>query len=136
MREHRIQLRGGWRRIDPGSGAAAAGWVTLPIRWPPGPAAPVRLLRDFGAPAIDPLRERLSLRFGRVPGLLAAWLNDREIVRPPLTAPILEIELEGVLTSRNRLVLEVDPAAEDPEAAWGEIALVVRPRAEGAPSPD
>lgn len=128
MREHWIQLRGGWERHDPSARPGRVQRVSLPIEWPPGPPGRVRLIRRFGCPPIDPARESLVLRLENVPGLVAVRFNDRP-VEPPAEAGAT-LCLDPVL-SRNELVLEVDPdlAARGggTAGAWGRVALVVRP---------
>jgi hypothetical protein len=129
MPEHLIRLRGGWEWRDPG--AASARRVALPMTWPAGLTAHVRLVRSFQRPTIDPAREALALRLESVSGLVAVWLNGRELARPDAGTTALCLPLDDPMPPRNVLVLEVDPttpgrAGADPEP-WGEIALVIRP---------
>jgi hypothetical protein len=130
MDEHRIKLRGGWLWVDRGADGDDLR-VTLPIAWPPGPAAHVRLVRPFRRPPIDPDREALALHLEAIDGLVAARLNDREVARPPSGTSSLWIALTGSLPERNVLVLDADPPRpSDASAAgslWGTIALVIRP---------
>lgn len=130
MPEHWIRLRGGWEWQTGAADVDAAikRPVTLPIEWPLGQADPVRLLRRFGCPPIDPLRESLTLRLEKVPGLLAVQLNGRTLEGPlgeTLTYRLAP-ELIGPLLAKNLLILEVDPArATRPGETWGQIALIV-----------
>jgi hypothetical protein len=130
MPEHLIRLRGGWEWREP-EAASAARRVTLPMTWPAGLTSRVRLIRSFQRPPIDPAHEALALRLESVSGLVAAWLNGRELARPNAGATALCLPLDDPLPPRNVLVLEVDPqvpshAGTDAEP-WGTIALVIRP---------
>ncbi|WP_406695416.1 hypothetical protein V5E97_30775 [Singulisphaera sp. Ch08] len=126
MPEHWIRLRGGW---DWQSGSAADATkrpLTLPIEWPAGQASPVRLLRRFGCPPIDPLHESLSLRLENVPGLLAIQFNGRSVNVPLEESLSFSLESIGPILAKNLLILEVDPArATRPGETWGQIALIV-----------
>ena len=121
MTEHLIRLRGAWefqtsdgpRRVD------------LPTTWPPGAPAPLLLARRFNRPRVDAGRETIGLLLEDVPGLLSVRLNDREVARPGPGSGTLEVPVEGMLTPKNLLVLEVDPAGVRAEP-WGRIALVIR----------
>ena len=129
MSEHLIRLRGGWERLEPGERSPATR-VTLPLLgFPEGPGR-VRLSRWFQAPRLEPGRETLWLRLDAVAGLIAVVLNDSEIAHGPFpTSPVL-VRLSENLSTRNRIVLEVEsPQQRDPAPAdfrWGEVALVVR----------
>src|SRR5690349_18316241 len=80
MEDHVIRLRGGWTRGDPPS--PGDGRVTLPLTWPVCPAGPVRLVRRFQAPRVDPASVVVSLTLEDVAGLLSVELNGRTLARP------------------------------------------------------
>src|SRR4051794_27649978 len=131
MSEHWIRLRGGWRCLPSPDNPSAAYPITLPTRWAPGQAGRLRLVRQFGLPAIDRRRERVALRIAEVPGVVAIRLNGRPIDLPGGDGrDVLELG-EDQLRPRNELVLEVDPdraAARQPgQPEWGHVALLVRP---------
>ena len=126
MPEHWIRLRGGWEWQSVSADATIKRPVTLPIEWPDGQASPVRLLRRFGCPPIDPLHESLSIRLEKVPGLLAIHLNGRSLEGPLDETLSLTLESIGPILAKNLLILEVDPArAIRPGETWGQIALIV-----------
>jgi hypothetical protein len=127
-REHPIRLRGGWEWEGPGAPPGGGPRVALPMAWPPGIAGPIRLVRRFHRPPIDPAAEALVLRLEEVPGLSAVWLNGLLLARPPAGTSALSLDLEPGLPDRNVLTLEIDPIAATGRASpWGAIALVVRP---------
>jgi hypothetical protein len=139
MNEHRIRLRGGWRCHALSADPSTARTITLPFQWDPGQRDPVRLVRQFGFPAIDRERERVSLRIAETPGLLAIRINDRAL-QPPTGLEPSALELgEDQLSPRNELVLDVDPVRASAEGSagpgWGHIALIVRPRQWAPPGP-
>jgi len=139
MTGHWIRLRGGWEWQTATMEEGLPKRLTLPLEWPTGLAHPVRLLRSFQCPSFDAITESLSLRLDEVSGLLAVWLNDREVARPAGQYATLVLPLTDALPRRNRLVLEVQPPRRDSEAApipWGVIALVIQPRARGGSHAD
>ncbi len=83
MSEHWIRLRGGWEfqegvvPADPGTNPSNSGPLTLPIAWPETQVGPVRLIRRFGCPPIEPGLEIVTIRLDKVAGLLAVQLNGR-----------------------------------------------------------
>lgn len=134
MTGHWIRLRGGWEWQTATTEEALPKRLTLPLEWPTDLSQSVRLLRSFQCPSFDPITESLSLRLDEVSGLLAVWLNDRELARPAGQCVTLVLPLADALPRRNLLVLEVQPPRRDSEAApvpWGVIALVIQPRAPG-----
>lgn len=128
MPEHSIRLRGGWEWHEGSGPSATRQRLTLPGLLPTAESDHIRLVRAFGCPALDHARERLVLRLGDVPGLLIAWLNDRELARPAEGCATLEIGLDLPLPARNVLLLDVNPSAQNAggrRSAWGNIAIVV-----------
>lgn len=130
MQEHQIRLRGGWEWHDPSNRRSRPRAVTLPFDWPAGQASPVRLVRKFGSPPLDPSRESLVLNLERVPGLVAVRFNDRPVPLPDPESSGLSVPLDQP-RGQNELVLDVDPvraaSALRPGSQWGHIALVIRP---------
>ena len=124
MSEHLIRLRGGWE-FHMGESVRR---LALPLTWPPGLVSRVRLVRPFNRPPIDLQSERLGLRLDDVRGLLAVRLNGRELARPAPGTSMLELPLDEPLPARNVLELDVAPETTVEPAAWGRIALVIRPR--------
>jgi hypothetical protein len=130
MAEHRIRFRAGWERADPNQ-SQPSDRLTLPILQPIAGPSPVRLLRRFGRPSFDPIREAVRLEFRGVPGLAAAWLNSAELGRPDAAATDWVVPLLVPLLSRNLLELELDLNAIGelyPAEGWGTIALVISSR--------
>ena len=114
--------------------------VTLPLAWPsrrlPGPRPP--------GPDVRPAPARPRPRVARAPPRTRRRPRGRLAQRPRDRAAVagddrLEIPLPSRLPRRNDLVLDVDlparPTGRVARAAWGEIALVIRPRAAGEPGP-
>jgi hypothetical protein len=130
--EHLIRLRGGWEWQASEAGSEVGRRIALPTVWPPGLSAPIRLVRRFGGPPVDPQREQVVLRLENVPGLRSVWLNDRLLGQLTQNADALEFVVDEPLPARNLLRLLVDPTAwSDLEAIsvpWGTIALAIRPR--------
>jgi hypothetical protein len=128
MPEHLIRLRGGWE-WQVGEGSVRR--VTLPVVWPEGLATPFRLVRQFGSPGVLP-GESVHLRMVNVMGLTNGLLNERPVILPPDFAGEFDRVVDDDLLTRNRLVLEVDPARFGGSTArgvpWGSIGLVIRPR--------
>jgi hypothetical protein len=129
MREHWIRLRGGWEWFELSERPTRSRRLTLPVeQWPASLSGPIRLVRRFGCPPLDPARESLVLRLEDVSGLVALRFNDRQL-EPPADGSD-SLRLEPVLP-RNELVLDVDPTRatgrHDSPTRWGQIALVVRP---------
>jgi hypothetical protein len=123
MPEHAIQLRRAWDYQANG----ATRRVDLPTSWGDRPVT-FRLARSFRRPPIDTEFECLTLRLGDVAGLRAVWLNGQELPIEP-GATHFELELSPDLPGRNRIELEVVPVlGMGPDAPWGSIALVIRPR--------
>ena len=134
MREHIIRLRAGWLLdVNPDPRPDAHGErVSLPLVWPADVARRVWLTRFFQAPPIDLERESLGFRLEDVSGLVAAVLNQEELVRRPTDTAALWLPLPrgARLPRRNRLVLEVEPprtiaGASPGSRLWGTIALVL-----------
>jgi hypothetical protein len=102
--------------------------------WPAGASRPIRLVRPFNRPPIDPARESLFLELEQVEGLASVLLNDRVLARPLPGTSWLVVSLDDPLPARNLLVLEVEPQAAGPEGlAWGQVALVIRPNGTSGP---
>jgi hypothetical protein len=128
MQEHIIRFRGGWewRESPSGTTPGAPRRVTLPLTWPVDVCGPVRLVRPFQSPRIDPLVESLGLRLDDVPGLRSISLNERELIRPDPQATSLWLPLPSDLPPRNHLTLDVEPADSGTQSMpWGTISLVV-----------
>jgi hypothetical protein len=127
--KHLIRLRGGWEWHTSEKGSPACGRIALPTVWPQGLSEPFQLVRRFGCPPVDPVRERTTLRLGDVLGLRSVWLNDRLLGQPAEGIDSIEFELGDLLRARNELRLEVDPRAWADLGAdavpWGTIALAV-----------
>ena len=81
MPEHRIRLRGGWwcHGLSDSPSPAARQPATT---WDPGQPGPVRLVRQFGCPAINRSRETVVLRLEDVPGLVAVQMNGCPVELP------------------------------------------------------
>jgi hypothetical protein len=134
MPEHRIRLRGGWechyREGDDPEGKEICRRVDLPLAPPIEFAARFQLCRQFGRPPSDPRIESVMLELRQVSGLKAARLNGLPIT--PVDSSDLDwlIELREPLLPRNGLILEVELDASSPPAgtAWGEVALLIRPK--------
>jgi hypothetical protein len=134
MPEHRIRLRGGWechyREGDDPEGLEICRRIDLPLALPTKFAARFRLCRQFGRPPSDPRVESVTLELRHVAGLKSARLNGRSIAPTTLTGFDWLVELGEPLLPRNGLILDVE--LDDPSAsigsAWGEVALVIRPR--------
>ena len=134
MPEHWIRLRGGWEAVDLDDPLAEPIRMTLPVSWTGEEPRRLRLVRRFGRPPLDLLSESIWLRIDRVSGLYRLALNDRELTISPAVNGPVEFPL-GTILDRNELVLEAffEPATRAIEAGtgiWGEIALVIRPRAD------
>jgi hypothetical protein len=126
MPEHGIRLRGAWEWQAIARDAGFTRRVTLPIEWPEGQVGPVRLIRRFNGPPIDPSRETVFLRLEKVPGLLAIRLNNGTYDGPLDETLSLDLSCFGPLAAKNVLTLEVDPTrAARAGEAWGHVALVV-----------
>jgi hypothetical protein len=134
MPEHWIRLRGGWEAVDLDDPLAQPIRMTLPVSWTGEEPRQLRLLRRFGRPPLDLLSESIWLRIDRVSGLYRLALNDRELsISPAVNGPV-EFPLRTIL-DRNELVLEAffkseARGSEVCTRGWGEIALVIRPRAD------
>jgi hypothetical protein len=134
MPEHRIRLRGGWechyREGDDPEGQEICRRVTLPFASPIEFATRFQLCRHFGRPPSDPRVETVILELLNVAGLKAARLNGRPIAPTTSTGFDWLVELGEPLLPRNGLILDVELDAPSPPmgSAWGEIALVIRPR--------
>jgi hypothetical protein len=128
VRDYRIRLRGGWEWHEPSPPPGSPPRrVALPLQWDPAQPGPVRLIRHFGSPPIDPQREALELRLENVPGIVALCLNGEAFSS---FGDFLGLPLQSG-RSRNELVIDIDPrlAAQGsrPDLAWGQVAIVVRP---------
>jgi hypothetical protein len=133
MPEHRIRLRGAWELLAQGGWDAPITRRSLPTTWPVDLAGPIRLIRRFGMPPIDPASEALSLEFLAVPGLVRIDLNGVELPFPPAGSVDWVVRSVGPLLARNTLTLDVELGRTDrPEKAegWGTIALVITPKIE------
>ena len=126
MPEHRIHLRKAWEAHLPGAENSPPARVELPLET--GLAGnPLRLVRRFQRPAIDPdSRARLALLLEHAPGLTAVHLNGQTL-------------WTGLADARTRLLLDWPPDAErrcvltleahlDPEPpnSWGHVAIVIQ----------
>ena len=134
MPEHWIRLRGGWEAVDFDDPLAVCVRMTLPMSWTGEEMRRLSLRRRFGRPVLDRQDESLWLRIDRASGLYRLTLNDRELPLATVASGPIEIPL-GTLSDRNELVLDVcfEPSAMAVEArtgGWGEIALLIRPRAD------
>src|SRR5271165_7039668 len=134
MPEHWIRLRGGWEAVDFDDPLAVCVRMTLPMSWTGEEMRRLSLRRRFGRPVLDRQDESLWLRIDRASGLYRLTLNDRELPLATVASGPIEIPL-GTLSDRNELVLDVcfEPsamAALAPAGGWGEIALLIRPRAD------
>ncbi|WP_435015693.1 hypothetical protein TA3x_003239 [Tundrisphaera sp. TA3] len=117
--------------FEDGPASMASRRVALPIDWPPGVEAKFRLRRRFGRPNLDPARDALRLELDRVPGLISARINEREVELFSREAGSWSAPLDGPLQPRNDLVLVVDLgeiALAAPPGEWGAIALVIQSR--------
>ena len=137
--EHWIRLRGGWEAVDLDNPLAARVRMTLPMSWTGEGTRRLRLRRRFGRPALDLQNESLWLRIDRAIGLSRLTLNDRELPIANVASGPIEIPLR-TLFDRNELVLEVccEPSAmatQTRAGGWGEIALLIRPRADEQDQP-
>ena len=133
MPEHRIRLAGAWELFAPGRGADVARRLNLPTTWPSELAGPLRILRRFGSPPIDPAIEVISLEFLGVPGLRRIDLNGVEFPGPPAGSVDWVVPLDGPLLARNTLILDVaiePPGRVERLEGWGSIALVITPMGE------
>lgn len=123
MSEHWIRLRGAWERYDLAAVPAVAQRVTLPLQ---RLDAPIRLVRRFNTPPLDPGCESLVLRLEHVPGLVAVRLNGAAYDGPLASDLTIPLDSFGPLAARYELVLEVDPPdVHHANESWGQIALVV-----------
>ena len=128
MSEHFIRFRAAWDCMIREGDAEVVRRVDLPTDWPIGLDSPFRLRRRFGRPPLDLSTVSVRLEMLGVPGLVAAWLNGRELARPDLEGPDWSVPLVDPLPSRNDLVLEVDfGSLTEPPRSWGAIALVISP---------
>jgi hypothetical protein len=131
MPEHRIRLRGAWELLARAGGYVPIGRLSLPARWPGDLAGPIRLIRRFGMPPIDPTTEALSLELLSVPGLGRIDLNGVEMPLPPPGSVDWVVRPVGPLLARNILTLDVEIDRSDRQekaGGWGTIALVITPR--------
>jgi hypothetical protein len=134
MSEHWIRLRGGWEAVDLDDPLALCVRMNLPVFWTGEKTRRLRLRRRFGRPALDRQDESLWLRIDRATGLYRLTLNGCELPIAAGTSGPIEIPLRTI-SDRNELVLEVcyQPSAMASEAragGWGEIALLIRARAD------
>jgi hypothetical protein len=139
MPEHWIRLRGGWEAVDLDDSLAVPIRIALPLSSTEEKAHRLQLRRRFGRPALDPQGESLWLRIDRVGGLYRLELNNRELPVAPAASGPIEIPLRTI-SDRNELVLEAcfEPSARARETCaggWGEIALLIRPRADDQDRP-
>jgi hypothetical protein len=129
MSEHRIRLRGGWLLRETAPQVATPRRITLPLPGFASDAGGIVLFRSFQRPPLDPARESLWLRLDDVPGLRSVALNNRRIALVPPGVSSLLVPLGDDLLARNELRLDVDPVASrdtsEPDAPWGEVALVI-----------
>jgi hypothetical protein len=133
VEEHLIRLRGGWEAITVHGAEERAERINLPARLVAARQGRLRLLRKFGRPRFDRSKESLSIRMRRVPGVSRVTLNGRQISVESKTEDLVEF-VDVELSDRNELVIEVEVpgglrAHAGETSTWGEIALVVRPRA-------
>ena len=132
MPEHRIRLRGGWEshhREGDEDGPEVVRRVQLPLIWPEGLPARIKLIRQFGKPPVDWSLEAVSLEMRNVPGLQVTRINGHPVPKPTETGGSWSVVLADPLLPRNGLVLEVDLEAARKQAGdWGEIWLSIRPR--------
>jgi hypothetical protein len=98
------------------------------MTWPESTSFPLRLVRHFGRPPVDPAREDLVLELDRTPGLLAVRLNGIELAIDPSAGDSHRFPLDGILLPRNALLLDCGAEALGVDG-WGEVALRIRPRA-------
>jgi hypothetical protein len=115
---HAIRLRGGWEWHNPAAPDEAPRRLALPTTWPVDAGTAATLVRRFNRPPID-ANEGVILRLEQVRGLVAAGLNGTNVVAGS--------EIQGLLGTSNRLILEVDLAACIDGMSWGEVALVIAP---------
>jgi hypothetical protein len=135
--DHLIRLRGAWESIDPDRQDQRRLRLDLPAHWDRATPRLLCLTRWFRRPLIQSSDEVLLLRFEHVPGLTRVWLNGDLIdgctqASEPRSDGPFEIRLPN-LAERNLLTLDVllgedDEPADQCRQAWGEIALVIRPR--------
>jgi hypothetical protein len=129
MSEHFIRFRVAWDCHFRDGDVEVVRRVDLPTDWPAGPSSPFRLERRFGRPPMDPSAESIRLEMLRVPGLVAARLNGRELAGPDLPGDDWSVPLTDPLSPRNLLVLEVDfRSLPGPPKSWGAVALVISGR--------
>ncbi|MGP0070003.1 MAG: hypothetical protein ACLQGP_41175 [Isosphaeraceae bacterium] len=128
MTEHRIRLRGGWECIPLELPHPAAYRLTLPTRWNAEVRGPLRLIRRFNQPLLDPGFE-VVLRMEQVPGIRRIHLDGEESPVGTLEVSAYEISVDRSL-AHHELILEVEtstPNGPEPEVSeWGVIALVIR----------
>ena len=133
MPEHRIRLRGGWEchyREGDDDAPEVFSRVDLPAPSAADLPARFRLTRQFGRPPVDLRNEGVTLVMRNVHGLKSARLNGRPITPSSTPGGEWSVDLAEPLLPRNGLVLEVelDEPTRSAGVAWGEIALVIRPR--------
>lgn len=128
MPDHRIRLRAGWdcHYVD-FEGRDSASWrVDLPTTWGPDTQFPLKLVRQFGRPPVNPDHEQVFLELRSVPGLQSVRLNGLLLDLESTHLNSHELLLPGVLLPRNAILLEVTQPVVSP--SWGEICLRITPR--------
>jgi hypothetical protein len=138
MPHHTIRLRGGWESTDTPDNAVSSR-ITLPLASLHLSSGPFKLIRSFQTPRLDWNEETLWLRLADVPGLISVVLNDRLLLRSPISERVVWLPLRDSVQARNRLVLEVDlERARNGLSAgmrWGDIALEIQRGVVSAPPP-
>ncbi|WP_435010624.1 hypothetical protein P12x_001903 [Tundrisphaera lichenicola] len=133
MVEHAIRLRAAWDCRDLDGESEATRRVDLPTDWPSGSPSRFLLRRKFGRPPGIESVQSIYLELLKVPGLVAAQLNGRDLLPNPAEASAWVIPLGEPLPSRSVLILEVDFRDQPgPHRDWGAIALII---ASPGPSP-
>jgi hypothetical protein len=129
MPDHIIRLRVAWDYYIREGDLEVVRRVDLPTDWPAGPSPTFRLERRFGRPPMDPSAGSIRLEMLRVPGLVAARLNGRELAGPDHAGDDWSVPLGEPLSPRNLLVLEVDfRGLPGPPKSWGAVSLVIADR--------
>ncbi len=138
MSEHAIRLRGAWQYRPLTDSQTPPRRVDLPTHWTDEIEERLLLTRRFQAPAIETTKERLSIRFANVPGLLSIQLNEQDITPEtlPSASEAFDVPVRLLAGSTNLLVLEVDLQGQrshqesdsgETRDAWGVIALIIQP---------
>ena len=129
--EHRIRLRAAWEFRPEGDDDDPGRRVDLPTTWPADTPRRFRLVRRFGHPRVDPIREQIALELAEVPGVVAAVVDGVRQDAPVDRDADWQIPLEAGKADRHTVILEVDRGnSPQPDSAgpWGVIAVVVAAR--------